>query len=175
MKIWDLPVRVFHWTLVIGIGFMWFSAETGGLWMDWHMRAGIFLLALVLFRIVWGLMGSDTARFSRFVKSPVHALGHLKELGSRAPAWHVGHNPLGAWMVVALLLTVLVQAVTGLFASDDIMVEGPLYGLVSSAFSGRMTGLHHQVFNLLLLLVVLHVAAVLFYRFYKGTNRFVPW
>ncbi|MCB1637527.1 MAG: cytochrome b/b6 domain-containing protein, partial [Thiothrix sp.] len=129
-----------------------------------------FLLALVLFRIVWGLMGSDTARFSRFVKSPVHALGHLKELGSRAPAWHVGHNPLGAWMVVALLLTVLVQAVTGLFASDDIMVEGPLYGLVSSAFSGRMTGLHHQVFNLLLLLVVLHVAAVLFYRFYKGTN-----
>ena len=73
-------------------------------------------------------------------------------------------------MVVALLLTVLVQAVTGLFASDDIMVEGPLYGLVSSAFSGRMTGLHHQVFNLLLLLVVLHVAAVLFYRFYKGTN-----
>ena len=71
MKIWDLPVRVFHWTLVIGIGFMWFSAETGGLWMDWHMRAGIFLLALVLFRIVWGLMGSDTARFSRFVKSRV--------------------------------------------------------------------------------------------------------
>ncbi len=170
VKLWDLPTRLFHWILVIGIGFSWFCAETGGNWMVWHERSGIFLLALVLFRFVWGFIGSDTAQFRQFLKSPVQAWVHLRELRSRATAFHAGHNPLGAWMVVALLLAVLMQATTGLFATDDIMTEGPLIGLVSGGTAELLTSIHHFSFNIILLLAGLHIVAILFYRFYKRTN-----
>ena len=170
VRIWDLPTRLFHWLLVLGMGFMWFSAENGGLWMDWHVQVGEFMLALVLFRIIWGFVGSDTSRFASFLRSPAAAIQHWRELSGNRQAYHAGHNPLGAWMVVALLLTLLMQATTGLFASDDIMVEGPLYGLVSTAVSDKLTGLHHLLFNLLLLLATLHVAAVVYYKTRKKTN-----
>lgn len=170
VKLWDLPTRLFHWMLVIGIGFSWFCAETGGNWMVWHERSGIFLLTLVLFRVVWGFIGSDTAQFRQFLTSPVQALAHLRELPSRAMAFHAGHNPLGAWMVVALLLAVLAQALTGLFATDDIMTEGPLMGLVSGSTAKLLTSIHHFSFNIILLLSGIHIAAILFYRFYKRTN-----
>jgi len=106
VRLWDLPTRLFHWTLVLGIGFSWFCAEVGGNWTVWHERSGIFLLALVLFRIVWGFVGSDTARFAHFLTLPRHAWQHLHELKGQGTAFHAGHNPLGAWMVVALLGTV---------------------------------------------------------------------
>lgn len=170
VRIWDLPTRLFHWLLVLGVGFSWFSAETGGNWMVWHERTGMFLLALVLFRVIWGFVGSDTARFGSFLRSPIQALKHLRELGSKATAFHVGHNPLGAWMVVALLAALLAQGVTGLFATDDIMTEGPLIGLVSGKTAELLTTIHHLTFNIILLLVAAHVAAVMFYRFYKRTN-----
>lgn len=170
VRIWDLPTRLFHWALVAGLGFSWFAAETGGNWMVWHERSGMFLLALVLFRIVWGVIGSDTARFSQFLKSPGKALQHLRELGSRASAFHGGHNPLGAWMVVVLLAAVLVQAGTGLFATDDIMTEGPLAGLVSGDTAGSLTGIHKLNFNIILLLAAIHILVVLFYRLFKRTN-----
>jgi len=170
VKLWDLPTRLFHWTLVIGIGFSWFCAEIGGNWMVWHERSGIFLLALVVFRVVWGFIGSDTARFRQFLTSPVQAVAHLRDLHSRATAFHAGHNPLGAWMVVALLLAVLAQALTGLFATDDIMTEGPLIGLVSGSTSDLLTSVHHFNFNIILLVAGIHIAAILFYRFYKRTN-----
>lgn len=170
VRIWDLPTRLFHWTLVLGISFSWFCAEMGGNWMVWHERSGMFLLALVLFRIVWGFVGSDTARFRQFLAAPGKALAHWRELKGQATAFHAGHNPLGAWMVVALLVAILVQASTGLFANDDIMTEGPLSGLVSGKTAGALTGIHKLTFNIILLLVALHVLAVLFYRFFKNTN-----
>lgn len=170
VRLWDLPTRLFHWTLVLGIGFSWFCAETGGNWMEWHERSGMFLLALVLFRIVWGFIGSDTARFGQFLVSPAKAFQHLKELTSKTTAFHAGHNPLGAWMVLALLLAILTQGVTGLFATDDIMTEGPLIGLVSGKTAESLTSIHHFTFNLILLLAGAHIAAVMFYRFYKRTN-----
>ncbi len=170
VRIWDLPTRLFHWLLVGGIGFSWFSAETGGNWMVWHERSGMFLLALVLFRIIWGFIGSDTARFSQFITSPAKAVQHLRELKNKSTAFHAGHNPLGAWMVVALLAVVLVQGVTGLFATDDIMTEGPLIGLVSGSTAESLTSIHHFTFNIILLLAAAHIAAVMFYRFYKRTN-----
>ncbi|MBU0653679.1 MAG: cytochrome b/b6 domain-containing protein [Gammaproteobacteria bacterium] len=170
VRIWDLPTRLFHWTLLLGVGFSWFCAETGGNWMVWHERSGMFLLALVLFRIIWGFIGSDTARFAHFLASPMHALKHLRGLASKEPAFHVGHNPLGAWMVVTLLATLLVQGATGLFATDDIMTEGPLIGLVSGNTAELLTSIHHLAFNILLLLVIVHVSVVMFYRFYKRTN-----
>lgn len=170
VKLWDLPTRLFHWMLVIGIGFSWFCAEVGGNWMVWHERSGIFLLALVLFRMVWGFIGSDTAQFRQFLMVPAKALVHLRELRDGATAFHAGHNPLGAWMVVVVLLVVLAQATTGLFATDDIMTEGPLIGLVSSSTAELLTSIHHFSFNIILLLAGVHIAAVFFYRFYKRTN-----
>ncbi len=173
VRIWDLPTRVFHWSLVAGMAFMWGSAELGGLWMDWHMQVGQFMLALILFRIIWGFVGSETARFSFFIRSPLKAIQHLQgELRSPVtePAYHAGHNPAGAWMVLALLMGLLVQAGSGLFVTDDIMVEGPLYGLVSDYVSGKLTSVHHLLFNILLLFVVIHVFAIIFYKIRKRTN-----
>jgi cytochrome b len=171
VRIWDLPIRLFHWTLVLGIGFSWFCAETGGNWMVWHERSGIFLLVLVLFRIVWGFVGSDTARFTRFVTAPAKAFQHWREMRThQGTAFHAGHNPLGAWMVLALLTMVLLQAVTGLFATDDIDTDGPLRGLLSGKVDDILSSIHHLGFNLILLLVTVHVLTVLFYRFYKRTN-----
>lgn len=173
VRLWDLPTRLFHWLLVCGIGFSWFTAEMGGNWMEWHERSGIFLLALLLFRIVWGFIGSDTSRFSRFVTSPAKALQHLKEIRAQkegASLFHAGHNPLGAWMVLALIGVVLLQAVTGLFADDDIATQGPLAGLVSGNTADIITSVHHLVFNLILLLAGIHIAVVLFYRILKHTN-----
>lgn len=170
VKIWDLPTRVFHWTLVLGLGFMWLSAELGGLWMEWHTKAGLFMLALIIFRIIWGLVGSETDRFTSFIKSPATAMHHAKELKEEETAYYAGHNPLGAWMVVALLGGVLIQAISGLFVSDDILVEGPLYGLVSESTSKTMTSLHHLLFNILLLAAVVHILTIGFYKIRKRTN-----
>lgn len=170
VKIWDLPTRLFHWLLVAGIAFMWFSAEISDTLMDRHAQVGEFLLALILFRIIWGFVGSESSRFSSFVRSPFAALNYAKTLLSRRSSWHAGHNPAGGWMVVALLTVVLVQATSGLFVSDDILVEGPLYAVVSEGVSDFMISVHHLAFNLLTGLMVLHVAVIIFYRFFKKTN-----
>lgn len=170
VKIWDLPIRIFHWLLVVAIGFLWWSGENGGFAMDWHMIVGVGVLALVLFRLVWGVVGSDTARFSQFIKPPQAAIHHLIEVAQRKTAYHAGHNALGGWVVIVILGLLLVQSVTGLFASDDILVDGPLKSLVKSSTSETLTTIHHLVFNVLLLVAAVHVAAVLFYRFYKQTN-----
>jgi cytochrome b len=170
IRIWDLPIRIFHWTLVASIGFAWFTAESSESWMEWHERTGIFILSLVIWRIIWGFVGSDTARFSQFLKSPFYALHHLQEMRQQATAYHAGHNPLGAWMVIALLAMILVQGLTGLFATDDIATEGPLAHLVSGSTSETLTSLHHLGFNIILMLAAIHIAAVLFYRFAKQTN-----
>lgn len=170
VKIWDAATRLFHWTLVLGVAFMWWSAEEGGLWMDWHQKVGIFLLSLVLFRVIWGFVGSDTSRFTQFVKSPFAALAHLRELPQKTQAYHAGHNPLGAFMIVAILVLLLAQTGTGLFATDDILVEGPLYSLVDEDTSASLTAWHETIFNLILVLIATHIAAIGFYFLYKKTN-----
>lgn len=160
VKVWDAPVRLFHWLLVLLVAFMIFSGKMKGDWMVWHMRAGYTILALVLFRILWGFAGSSSARFSTFLAGPSGALGFVKKLLTRAPAPYPSHNPLGGWMVVALLLGLLFQVGTGLFANDDILIEGPLFSLVSKATSDQLTSWHYWNVNLLLLLVAVHVIAV---------------
>lgn len=174
IKIWDLPTRLFHWLLVFSIAFSWFSAEVGGNWMVWHERSGIFILSLLLFRLIWGFVGSDTARFRHFIKSPLEALQHFKEVKMHNTAYHAGHNPLGAWMVLALLGVLSLQGITGLFANDDIMTEGPLVALVSENTSSWLTSAHHLIFNIILLFAAIHIAAVLFYRLRKNTNLIKP-
>ena len=142
--------------------------------MAWHMRSGMIILTLLLFRIAWGVVGSTTARFSDFVKGPVEAIAYARSLRGDTPAASIGHNPLGGWMVVALLLLLLLQAGTGLFANDDIFTEGPLAHLVSKATSDQLTIIHKTNFNVLLVLIAGHIAAALFYLFVKGENLIWP-
>jgi cytochrome b len=169
LAVWDWPVRLFHWTLVALLAGSWASAEAGVEYMQWHMRCGYAVLALLLFRLVWGFWGSASARFAGFVRGPRAVLGYTRAWFGQRPRHYLGHNPLGGWMVIMLLLLVAVQAGSGLFANDDIFTEGPLYGLVGKDTSDLLTFIHKRNFNLLLLAVGLHVAAVLLYL-WRGEN-----
>jgi cytochrome b len=169
-QVWDLPVRLFHWALVILVMFQAYTGLFGGpKAMVWHGRAGMAILALVLFRIVWGFVGGRHARFIQFVRGPVGIIKYLKGV----MAVPDGHNPLGALSVLALLAVLAVQASTGLFANDDILFEGPLFHLVDKELSDRLTGFHYLSSRALLALVVLHLGAIVFYRM-KGKDLIRP-
>ena len=170
VRVWDLPVRLFHWLLVLLLVFMYVTGKAGSEWMTWHMRGGYAVLALVLFRVMWGFAGSTHARFTSFLAGPSACLGFAKKLMTRAPAPYAGHNPLGGWMVLLLLLALLFQTGTGLFSNDDLLSEGPLAALVSKATSDQLTGWHTWNVNLLLLLVALHVIAVLYHAGFMKEN-----
>lgn len=169
--VWDLPLRLFHWLLVLLVVVSVTSATIGGNAMQIHMLSGYTILALLLFRILWGFFGSTHARFSSFVRSPAAAFAYLR---GKADCGHLGHNPAGAWSVVFMLTVLLVQAGTGLFANDDIATEGPLAKLVSKALSDRITAIHHLNLKLLLALIGLHLAAIAYYFFGKRENLVKP-
>ena len=173
-RIWDLPTRLFHWSLVLLVGAAWGTAELGDNLMDYHKLAGYGILALVMFRLTWGICGSETSRFASFVRGPKSALAYLRAVKSGLASPYPGHNPLGGWMVVALLAILFLQAGTGLFANDDIMTEGPLKHWVSDETSSLLTGIHETNFYVLLGLVAIHVSAILFYRFFKGEDLVRP-
>jgi len=156
VAIWDLPTRLFHWLLVGLIGLSWWSAEYH--FDDIHIWSGIAVLSLLIFRLLWGVFGSSTARFASFVKGPKAVFGYLQG------TWRgIGHNPLGALSVVALLAMVGVQVGLGLFASDeDGIMQGPLARLIGFDAQETVTDLHEDLFNVLLALAALHVAAILF-------------
>lgn len=168
VAVWDIPVRLFHWILVLLIAFSWLSSEMD--WMTWHMYSGYTVLALVLFRILWGFAGSTHARFSNFIYGPRALIGYVKTLPSRTAAKFAGHNPLGGISVVLILLCVLTQAMTGMFANDDFINEGPLFKHVSKELSDWLTTIHKYNFNVLLALIVVHVGAVLYYLLWKSEN-----
>lgn len=166
VRVWDLPIRIVHWLLVLGVIALWYTAEV---WnsidnLDWHMDIGFAMIGLLVFRILWGFFGSDTARFRQFVKGPGQIRAYLKEPGKGV---FLGHNPLGALSVLAMLLSLLVQVITGLFAHDELYTSAPLSQYVSSKTSGLLTEIHHLNFNILLALIGLHLAAIAFYQFKK--------
>lgn len=174
-RVWDLPTRVFHWTLAATVLCSVVSAKIGGNAMVWHFRFGYVVFALLLFRFVWGLVGGHWSRFAIFVRAPGDALRYLR--GERRPDDHfdVGHNPLGALSVMALLLFLAAQVGTGLVADDEIASVGPLNRLVSSAVAARATSWHADYGSALLLgLVGLHIAAVVYYLVCKKTNLIRP-
>lgn len=174
VPVWDLPVRLCHWSLVILVAISWFTGREGGNAMTYHLWSGCAILALVLFRLLWGVWGSTHARFSDFVRGPRAVVGYAAGLlKGETPHW-VGHNPLGGWVVVVLLLLLLFQAVSGLFANDDIMTEGPLYAWVGKATSDVLTRLHKLNIDVLLILIGLHVSAAFFYLIVKRDNLIVP-
>jgi cytochrome b len=170
VKVWDAPVRLFHWLLVLLFAFMFFSGKSGSDWLAWHVRCGYAILALLLFRVLWGFVGSTHARFGSFLAGPKACIDCLRHLAKRTPSPYAGHNPLGGWMVLVLLLALLFQAGTGLFANDDVLYEGPLASLVSKSLSDRLTGWHSWNFNLLLMLAGLHIVAVLYHAGFMKEN-----
>jgi len=173
VKLWDAPTRLTHWALVALVAFSWFTAETER--MALHRLSGYAVLALVVFRILWGFVGSSSARFASFVKGPRRTFAYLRTLGRRSPSQVPGHNPAGGWSVLAMLLVLAAQVGLGLFAVDvDGLESGPLSHLVSFD-DGRIYAERHElVFNVLLALIGLHVAAVVFYLVYKRDNLVGP-
>jgi cytochrome b len=161
VRVWDVPVRLFHWVLLALLGFSWWSGEQGGHWMEYHGWSGYAILTLVLFRIVWGFVGSEPARFVHFVRSPRFSYAYFRSVLHRQPKAYLGHNPLGGWMILSLLLVLLVQTLTGLFGNDDNDFEAPLAHWIRHSTSSLITALHAYNFDLLLGLAGLHVAAVL--------------
>ena len=161
VAVWDVPVRLFHWLLLGLVGFSWWSGDQGDDWMDWHSKSGYAILTLVLFRIGWGFIGSDSARFAHFVRGPRASFAYLRSVFQRQPKAYLGHNPLGGWMIMALLAVLLIQVITGLLGNDDSDYEAPLAHWLSHDTSSFITTLHAYSFDLLLILVGLHVVAVL--------------
>jgi len=172
MPIWDIPIRLFHWLLVALVGFMWVSGENG--WIQYHMWAGYLILSMLVFRVVWGLVGSDTARFAFFLKSPLEALRHLSHITRREPDTEIGHNAAGGWMVLGMLGLLFAQIVTGLGANDDIALEGPLVARLGKTLSDQFTWLHHRLFKVILIVVVLHVLAIVTYAVLKRHDLVRP-
>ena len=160
--VWDVPVRLFHWAIVVLLGFSWWCAESER--MDWHYKSGLTLCALVLFRIVWGFAGSTTARFADFVRGPRAVWDQFRQRG-KPRTEPFGHSPIGGWSVLALITLLVVQIGTGLFAVDlDGLESGPLSYLVDFDQGRLAADLHEISFNVLLAISAIHVLAILFYR-----------
>ncbi|MEI7428994.1 MAG: cytochrome b/b6 domain-containing protein [Betaproteobacteria bacterium] len=169
IKLWDLPTRLFHWLLVILIAAAIITGQIGGGAIEWHGRIGLSILGLIAFRLTWGLIGSSHARFASFFPTPSSVRAYLKG------QWKgVGHNPLGSFSVFGLLALITLQVTTGLLGNDDIAFNGPLSGLISKALSDKLTGVHEFTSNLLIALIVLHLAAIVFYVHVKKDNLLKP-
>jgi cytochrome b len=170
--VWDLPIRLFHWLLVVLVIAAYVTLKLN--WMDWHAWAGDAVLALVLFRILWGFFGGDTDRFRNFVAAPRDAARYLKHLLRREPDRQVGHNPAGGWMVLLLLALLVGEALSGLYVANDVADEGPLTEAAPAWFANTMTALHSLCWDALLAAVTLHVAAIAVYAMAKGHNLVLP-
>jgi cytochrome b len=160
VKVWDLPLRLFHWLLASAVAALVVTGTTGGLMIFRHGQIGLLVIGLLVLRLAWGFVGSTHARFATFMPTPARLRAYFRG------EWNgVGHNPLGALSVLALLGVLSLQAVTGLFVTDDIAFRGPLYALAGKDLSGQLTAIHRQLGDVLLVLVGLHIAAIAVYQF----------
>lgn len=172
-KVWDAPVRLVHWLLVFLIAASWWTAEEGE--MQWHYWSGLTIVGLLVFRIYWGFAGPETARFANFIKHPGAVLSYTGKLFKPDYRAAFGHNPLGALSVIAILLTLIAQVGLGLFASDtDGLESGPLSPYVSYEVSTEAGGLHEAAWDILLILIGVHIAAIVFYLIVKRINLITP-
>jgi cytochrome b len=165
--VWDGFVRCFHWSLVLLFAISAITGKVGGSWIKWHMYSGYAILALVLFRIVWGFVGGEYARFTAFVASPAAGIRYGLGLLKRSTQHVISHNPIGGWMVIALLLILGLQAGLGLVSDDEIATTGPLARYVSQETALSAMSWHRILGNVLLGLVAIHMLAVVFHVFVK--------
>lgn len=173
VRVWDAPTRLYHWVLVVCVVGLMITSQIGGTAMEWHFRFGYSVLALLLFRSIWGLVGGHWSRFRSFIYRPSQIVHYLQ--GRSEPVQTVGHNPLGALSIFAMLIFLTLQVATGLFSDDEIAAAGPLARLVSSSWVGNATFYHRNVGKLVLLaLVAMHLLAIGFYFFKKHQNLVRP-
>lgn len=163
VPVWDWPVRAVHWAIALLVAALLATGLVGNDALVWHMRCGETLLALVLFRVIWGFAGSGNARFSSFVRGPRAVLGYVRSIFRPPHEVHATHNPIGGWMVIALLGALLVQAGTGLVTNDDILWDGPLVKHVAKDTSDALSSFHRRFAWVVVTLAVLHVLAVIAY------------
>ncbi len=165
--VWDLPLRMFHWLLALSLVASWVSGRAGYDFRALHMWLGYWMLGLLVFRAAWGFVGPRHARFASFFPRPRRLLPYLRDTLRGTSRESVGHNPLGSLMVFAMLICVALQSVSGLFLFDDIFYSGPFHEAVSGRTADELNGLHHSRADLLVVLVLVHVSAVLFYTLRK--------
>jgi len=171
--VWDLPTRLSHWLMVVLFGFLIASGKWLEDMMQWHILSGYLLIGVVLFRIIWGFIGSYHARFISFLRSPKATLHYIIAMLKGQPTHYAGHNPAGAIMVVLLLLGLSIQASSGLITTDDIIWSGPLYPLVSETLASWGGTIHHWLEEVLIVLVVVHIVAVIIHKV-KFQESLVP-
>lgn len=169
---WDLPTRIAKWLLAVLVGLAFASRYYGDAGLVWHQWNGLAILVVIVFRLLWGIVGGSTTRFARFLRGPGAAFGYLASLLRGRPQHFLGHNPLGGWMVVALLVIVAAQALTGLFTTDDIAVYGPMTMVASDETIARASAWHQKIYPFLLALIAIHVAANLLYAAF-GRDRLI--
>ena len=173
VRVWDLPTRLFHWALVVCIVGLVTTAQIGGNAMEWHFRFGYSVLTLLLFRLLWGFVGGHWSRFSTFLYSPASLLRYLR--GREVDGQPLGHSPLGALSVFAILALLLLQVGTGLFSDDEIAAVGPLSKLASGAVVSQLTHYHKDIGKVIvLILVLLHIGAIAFYRIKRKKDLIRP-
>ena len=170
--VWDLPTRLFHWLAAALVLAAYVTLRLD--WMAWHADAGEALLAVVLFRLAWGVVGSGSARFARFLAFPRAAARHLAHLFRREPDTLPGHNPAGGWMVVLLLLLMLGEALTGIVTNNDVADDGPLTDVMPAWLANLVSDLHGWLWQALLAAVTLHIAAVAVFAVAKRQNLVRP-
>jgi cytochrome b len=170
IRVWDLPIRLFHWLLVVCIIGSLISVNIGGNAIQWHAYFGYSILTLLVFRIVWGFVGSKHARFSSFMPSPKSLLNYLQ---GKSPRF-LGHNPIGALSVFALLFVLSVQVTTGLFVDDEIAFQGPFAQYVSNATISFLSQIHESNQVVIYTLIAIHIAAIIYYRKFKGEDLIKP-
>ena len=170
--VWDAPTRLFHWLTAALVAAAYATWRLN--WMDWHARVGDALLALLVFRLLWGFFGSETARFSRFVASPRAVAQHLKFLLLREPDRQIGHNPAGGWMVLLLLFMLLVETLSGIYIANDVADVGPFTQIVPAPAANAIEASHAIVWDALLAAILLHVLAIFAYAAAKGQNLLRP-
>jgi len=170
IHVWDLPIRLFHALLVLCIIGSIVSVNLGGNAMQWHAYFGYSILILLIFRIIWGFIGSTHARFTSFAPNPKSILNYLQGKAPRV----LGHNPLGAMSVLALLLVLSIQAVTGLFSDDEIAFQGPLAKYVSNSLVSIFSEIHESNQVVIYTLIAIHIAAIIYYKKFKGEDLITP-
>ncbi|MDX1706119.1 cytochrome b/b6 domain-containing protein [Pseudidiomarina sp.] len=162
VKIWDSFIRIYHWLMVLLIIAQLWTASQG--YMEWHQRGAFILAALIVARLIWGFIGSESARFSAFLRGPRAVIEHFRELRDGRHQKETTHNAAGGWSVLLILLALLIQIGTGLFATDDILFDGPLAYLVSDSTQDMLTTIHHLNVYFIFAIVGLHVLAIIGYR-----------
>jgi cytochrome b len=170
--VWDAPTRLFHWLAACLVAAAYGTWRLN--WMDWHAWIGNALLALLLFRLLWGILGSETARFSAFLARPRQVAHHLARTLRREPDRQIGHNPAGGWMVMLLLALMLGETLTGIYVNNDVADEGPLTELVPAPIANLITDLHRILWQALVAAVALHLTAIVVYAVAKRQNLVLP-